>query len=400
MECPTKSLTLYVNCNSSSTTQTGLSWDHALTDLQSALDIAGDACGKVYILVARGVYVPSVPYYVNDTPQSEDSRSSTFHLPNNTYIIGGFSGNEVRKNESCPDKHETILSGLKYYWNVVRVGNEGESSQKFSAAISNVTITGSAGSTPGGGVRIDANANVKLDNVKVMNNYGVVGGGVYVDRGKLLALGCTFSGNAASDSGGAIFVTGSEASITVNSCMFANNTATSNGGAIGGSSSMAISCCEFVGNSSVRGGAVSAVEQSTLSVKDSKFKGNFSSLAAGAIASASIANIESTKFDSNTSGQDAGAVWCAPNGKLDVYDCIFKDNIAQRGSGGGLFNSSKTTVLYSKFGHNKSLFGNGGAIASIGGEDTNIDVEDTIFRDNHAVNGEGDDVYTNTVETK
>lgn len=409
MDCPSKSLTLYVNSNSTSVHQTGLSWQHAFSDLQSALEVAGDACGKVYILIAKGVYIPSVPYAVNDTPQSTERQSSTFHIPNNTYLIGGFSGKESSRKDSCPADNKTVLSGRKYYTNVVRVGNEGSSiPNNTSSAISNLTVSGSSGTTPGGGVRVEPGANLKLENVNITSNFGTVGGGLYVDRGKVLVTDCVFSNNSASETGGAIFITGTDASVMIKRSKFTGNIARTTGGVIAGTSKITVEGCDFEDNIAEFAGCIGAIEQSTLSIDNSNFKNNLAIVSGGAVVVAGKASIESSVFDYNTcmgspfepdaNAIGGGAILVTSDGEANIYDVTFTHNITQKGNGGALLNNTKTSIAYSKFGGNKTLFGNGGAIASIGGNNTTLNVTDTVFKNNKAVNGLDDNVYVKNTE--
>ena len=78
----------------------GVSWDHAYTDLQGALARASlGACGEAEIWVAAGTYVPG--------GQADDR----FIIPDGIEIYGGFAGDETVRNQRNWKIYETILSG-------------------------------------------------------------------------------------------------------------------------------------------------------------------------------------------------------------------------------------------------------------------------------------------------
>ncbi|MDX1909846.1 MAG: hypothetical protein SFV22_00085 [Saprospiraceae bacterium] len=87
----------HVNLNATGN-QTGADWEHALTNLQTALDAAvyGDE-----IWVAQGTYYPT---------DSLD-RSISFNLPKGVGLYGGFAGIETDREQRAPQTFTTILSG-------------------------------------------------------------------------------------------------------------------------------------------------------------------------------------------------------------------------------------------------------------------------------------------------
>jgi uncharacterized repeat protein (TIGR01451 family) len=81
-------------------TATGLSWADAYTDVQDALDYAGDRPGNSYeIWVAEGVYTP-------------DAVNETFRVSaNNVHLYGGFAAGESAREERDWVANVTVLSG-------------------------------------------------------------------------------------------------------------------------------------------------------------------------------------------------------------------------------------------------------------------------------------------------
>lgn len=90
---------IYVRPNATSISPDGQSWATAYTSLAEAL--AGDLTDKKEIWVAKGVYYPS----------GNTEREATFALVSGIGVYGGFTGNEVRKEQRDWLRNTTILSG-------------------------------------------------------------------------------------------------------------------------------------------------------------------------------------------------------------------------------------------------------------------------------------------------
>lgn len=385
-----KTLTVYVNCNTTSKKQTGDSWKYAYSTLDSALKRASDACTKVYILIASGVYVPS-ENYTGDT----NDKAKTFYIPNNTYLIGGFSGTESNRKESCSLTNETVLSGMKYYWNVVTVGDTAKDPMRVTSAIENLTIAAGNGKEFGGGVYARKNTNLKLQGVSFRDNTATLGGALYSNESNILATNCRFAHNNTTEAGGAIFSDGDAiGSLALVGCTFVDNTAAQAGGAVAGNTKNSTKDCTFAGNASGGTGGAFAFSNKESAIEGCVFRRNTGVLSAGAVICDRGLEINNCTFDSNTSLAGGGAVTCGAN-SLEVYNSTFTGNTARTGDGGAVLNNGQTTVTYCKFGFNKSLFGNGGALASVGDDKTTLDATHVKFKNNKAPNGEGDDVYIN-----
>ena len=113
--CPCDGKTIiYVNANTLSPIQTGKSWSTAYKTLQPALTRASESYGKVYIRIAKGMYIPSMIYTPSGHPggasQLNTNRLRTFNIPHNTMLTGGYSGHETGKKQECPSENETVLS--------------------------------------------------------------------------------------------------------------------------------------------------------------------------------------------------------------------------------------------------------------------------------------------------
>ncbi|MDH4241530.1 MAG: S8 family serine peptidase, partial [Phycisphaerae bacterium] len=92
---------IYVDMDAAAIDNTGMSWEHAYTDLQEAIYRARK-CGCEQIWVAKGTYKPA-----------KAARSISFELVDGVAIYGGFAGIEShpsQRNLTDPN-NETILSG-------------------------------------------------------------------------------------------------------------------------------------------------------------------------------------------------------------------------------------------------------------------------------------------------
>jgi len=79
---------------------TGMNWNDAYTDLQDALARVRAGCWtSTEIRVARGVYDPG------------RIETTTFSIPDNTSVYGGYKGGTVDGNDRDPKKYRTVLAG-------------------------------------------------------------------------------------------------------------------------------------------------------------------------------------------------------------------------------------------------------------------------------------------------
>jgi hypothetical protein len=480
-----KSRNIYVNCNSSSRIQNGKSWKTPYSDLQSALVDAADAYTKIYILIAKGTYIPTEIYSpsrrVGGASGLNDTSLRTFNIPNNTTLVGGFKGNEeCRKESSC--ENITILSGLNIYWHVVTVGNDIHPDMEVNVSLNNLVIEGGNAQGPkfnsvtsvpfnydhssGGGMYIVHESRVKLTNITIRNNscgypsdsgkYAGFGGGIFCSNSKLCMNKCQVSYNAAGAHVGGIAILNTfegdkQHSSIIKNCQFEYNMAPASGGALAVKSimgnkqtSVLVESCTFNRNSSRIGGA-GLCDTTNVKFRDCTFNNNASGVSGGALAITSmmgliwnvrndtklvprVVDVSNCTFDCNTSlasaelqesleithqhtmsSRGGGAIACYLGGLVNVSDCMFSNNIDERGNGGAILNggarievahgnvvnneSATTRVNKCRFLNNSTLFGNGGAIASIGDDTVVLDISHVKFRNNAAPNGIGNDVY-------
>ena len=231
-----------------------------------------------------------------------------------------------------------------------------------------------------------------------------------------------FTHNSASQSG-AIDIS-RQSYLRATDCVFKNNYA-KGGGVIGGEydATFEIRRANFTGNSAVQGGVFNVQHHANLSLTHCRLDGNFARDGPGAILAMTdvTLNIRETIFTGNNASHDGGALW-ASQSKCHLVRCVFHSNIA-RTVGGALHierksllkiestnftnnNSSDGGAIYvesnSKLHANMCIFDvnfaaqSGGAI-ELNGYSTVV-IESCDFLTNHALTGSGGAMNINNPE--
>jgi predicted outer membrane repeat protein len=187
-------------------------------------------------------------------------------------------------------------------------------------------------------------SNAVLDGFIVQNGSAGVGGGLYLDADTNVSVaGCVFKSNEADDDGGAISV-GTEdtaASIKITDTTFEDNTAVVRGGALfitETDDSATIDGCLFKGNSAGLGGAIR--NKGTADIKNSVFDGNDADndqWGGGAIITITTLTIDNCLFIKNSANVEGGAIH--HEGTTNINNCTFNQNAAidSGGDGGAIF---------------------------------------------------------------
>jgi hypothetical protein len=203
----------------------GLTWNNAFTDLQTALSV---------VIFGDEVWVASGQY---KTTTSTD-RTVSFVLRDGVNIYGSFAGTETKLAERNIASNPTTLNG--------DIGQTGEVNDNTYNIIRGNNIT----------------SNIILDGFRISNgnssDASYRGGAIsYTNSlsGNLFINNCYFYSNRAAAYGGAIYIRQSK--MTIEDCEFRNNQTTSGGygGAIytlndGNYSSLTIKKTKFIGNTS------------------------------------------------------------------------------------------------------------------------------------------------------
>lgn len=257
----TPKLRIYVNDNAPGINAGG-SWVDAYTDLQKALQTARLAGGgSTEVWVAQGFYEPGT------------SRTSTFTIPSNLHLYGGFAGSETTlEQRTAPAIFITAMTGsiggastADNCYHVVTMDDSSSGTpviDGFSIANGNANGSGLQGS--GGGVVITGDVSPRFRNCKFLSNESQAdGGAVYVNGVTDPHFeNCLFYNNDSNNAtGGALYMTGDSASFSIVNCQFIGNYAIGDGGAFATSSQPGtVINTTFSGNiaasSLARGGAV------------------------------------------------------------------------------------------------------------------------------------------------
>lgn len=283
----------------------GISWEHAFTDLQDALDAA--ASGPAEIWVATGTYRPSVK--VGGT----DDRHKTFQMISGVEIYGGFPSGGGTWPQRDPEKYTTVLSG--------DIGIPGDSEDNcyhvfYHPSGINLIITGildgftiTAGNANGldphnrGGGMYNENSGPTVANCTFADNTAAQGGGLYnYNESHPKITHCVFSGNSAGRGGG---MYNENSNPSVAACQFSNNSATEGGGINNFlNSDPVITSCTFSNNSVYRGGGLFSYLNSNTTLNNCTFSGNSATLSGsgvwaynGDIIAKGIVQLNSDDFD-------------------------------------------------------------------------------------------------------
>jgi hypothetical protein len=323
----------------------GRSWTDAFVDLQSALTTAG--CSEIW--VAKGVYKPT----------SGMDRTISFRIPSGSAVYGGFAGTETVRTQRNPAANPTILSGDLN-------GDDTGAANGIDASVpaDNTNQENSLHVVYFDGSATPVTATTVFDGFIV--TAGNANGGFPDDSGGGSICNVTngskgvcsptlrylvFSGNAASNSGGAFFDNGYHgiASPALSDVVFSGNAAGSGGGAM------------F--NVSYDSGSAASPTLNNVT-----FSGNYAGSSGGAMFN--VGNLSATSnpvltnvsFGGNSSGNDGGAISNGYAGSPILTNVSFSGNSALY-YGGAMANSSSTSkpILTNVILWNDTLTGTGGS---------------------------------------
>lgn len=272
-----------------------------------------------------------------------------------------------------------LIQNCKFESNVTRNSGSALYIQQSPVIVSGCSFTDNelraTGNNVGGAIFLNA-APASIENCEFIGNSvtangtsGARGGAMWIVSSNAQINGCTFVGNSASNSGGAIHVTGFNATTKFTLCIFENNSSTF-GGAITNY------------NSGTNPASFLKVEFDQCSFKD-----NTAGTSGGGISNGfkTQARVTNTLFEGNTA-RFGGAVF-AQNDSTDLYyaDCEFRNN--QATSSGGAFNSSvgnRSTVLRCLFEANSGSIGGAMHVSEDTVDRTNLILSQSNFNFNSA----------------
>ncbi|MBU0641596.1 MAG: right-handed parallel beta-helix repeat-containing protein [Planctomycetes bacterium] len=322
----------------------GTSWDDAFGELRDALNATETRPGTEEIWVAAGTYTPADP---------GGDRLASLQLVNDLGVYGGFAGDETEREQRDVTANVTVLSGDLNDDDAEVSSPEELLNEPTRAENSYHVVIGSG-----------------TDDTAILDGFTVRGG--FADGP---AYGYT-------DSGGGMY--NSAGSPTVSNCTFAVNFARGTGGIYGGGgmanrsdSSPTLTNCVFSGNFTQYLGGGMFNERSSPTLVRCTFSGNAANLG----------------IFVNSNG---GGMYNYDSSKPLLIDCLFVDNAAQT-SGGAMTNwgDSNPTLVNCRFSGNSTYHsdGRGGGLANYA---SSPKLRNCIFTDNEAGNGGGGGVSQST----
>ena len=282
--------------------------------IEPGVDVLFDADAEIVIngtLHARGTETDSVRFLPGEAAQwggirifSEDSSSLTY-----TRISGGNA--EVGGGLCC-------------------------AGQPARVTLAHCVITGNAASS-GGGVFADSGVKVWLSRCDVSRNTTTsYGAGIYNEDGTMVVQDCLVSGNAAGGSGGGV-VNGSTISLT--GCTIIENTSGRYGGGFDNWDVSSLVDCIIADNSAASdGGGIENTD--SLAAVGCTITGNHSGRYGGGIDNwAGRTSLTRCLFADNSATYDGGGIFNYVSATLAVTNCTIADNTTAS-QGGGFYNAS------------------------------------------------------------
>lgn len=379
--------------------QEGRTWGSALASVGAALERVSSGCE---IWLTSGTYVPGT------------ARTSTFSVPDNVTLRGGFSGAEIAEGERDVKNAATILSGDLNVSLEPRDNTYHVVTTRGTATLDRLTVTGGnadqEGTADENGGGILAGGPLKLIDVTVYRNRAAAdGAGVFVPF-DLTVTGGAFENNLADGQGGGIRLK-SPLKATIHGSRFEANHATQGGGISASAPGVEVVDTSFTGcEATEHGGALSSDDTSAVLVGRSTFESN-EAPEGGAIYAMGPLSLTSTRV-SNTRGSFGSAVSSISTLLVDGGE--FSDNqgaisLSDRGfgcsgtvknsafsrndgvdSGGAIsVNGCRLSVSRSSFDANSGLAGGGIAFTDFNAPGHWLSVESSTFTNNTCQSGGG-----------
>jgi hypothetical protein len=388
----------------------GSSWDNAYTYLRDALTVAKseEVNEPIEIHVAQGIYKPNqgliqispggigrggVPYPPR-YPADEGKRAS-FQLINDVTIKGGYAGVGLpNPNERDIELYETILSGDLN-------GDDVDINEPSDMLLVQFRRGDNSDTIVNGSL---TNETAILDGFTITGGHYMAvsmgpptgGAGMYIGSGSPTIINCIFTGNAASQAGGAIYNIAS--SPTLINCKFVKNYAGYGAGMHNRTSTnLTRECnpnlinCTFNDNYAGREGGGMYNFKSDPNIINCLFSRNYAlAYGAGIYNSYSNTELADSSIIENTAGS-GGGIYNEDNSSLILTNCVFRGNIAETVFGGGICSedANELTLINCTFYGNVTKRDGGG----IFNRRTNSKLLNCIFAGNIAF---GDQFYTST----
>ena len=161
------------------------------------------------------------------------------------------------------------------------------------------------------------NANVIIENLKIINGFHSENGGAIYSQGNLNLINCTFTNNTADYYGGAVFIKNTISNCTINST--------------------------FINNTARQGGAIYFNGTTMNNTISGHFENNTAERAGAAIFlnGTSTYNNFTAKFCTNhANNASAGGIFFRKNAEYNIFESVFENNTARDGAGIFFYNTA------------------------------------------------------------
>jgi predicted outer membrane repeat protein len=374
--------------------------------IQTCIDAAND--GDT-ILIAAGRYTESLTLSKPVSLTGENRDTTIIHAIagqrvltvtgatiSNSVVISGltFTGGSALDGPECPqicgggiallNAAQPRISEVRIQYNQAGYGGGIFVDPDSQLIIDNSQLLANIGNR-GGGINVgewSASKLLIISNTSLLSNTAVDGGGIFAN-GSIILTRTHFVGNTAEGLGGGLYAHNG-GFITATNSTFISNTGTAfytydspatiidslfahNSGDIGGGLwahyvAATISHTDFISNVAITaGGGLMMINGS---ISDSRIESNAATGQGGGLYAMGTTFVTNTKFVSNTAQSDGGGAYF---GDAEIYDSRFEGNIA--GSGGGLLTFglllSNTIVINNQSNVTNGSWGKGGGGALV-----------------------------------
>jgi len=313
------------------------------------------------IIVSDGTYYENV----NHSPSSGTKLLHIYSAsgPENTIIDGGANGSVVTlgyRSSTSTLSGFTITNGDAS----LSIGGGGIYIDMAQPTIDNCIITGNdAGTYPGGGIFVNNSiSDVTITNTTISNNTGGNGGGLYLPSGTNATISNVVFDQNTGDLGGAIYFNATDSTTSITESTFTGNFSTGAGGAffIQGVNGIKFSRCTITGNhadDNQYGGGVLRTGNSTSNTtfENCIIAGNYAPVAGVfSVNGGAMTLINSTVADNHaTADYYGGGIASICTGTVNMTNSIAWGNSAATGNGHAVYKTCGSgnvgTIAYSDF---------------------------------------------------
>ncbi len=324
----------------------GTSWANAFSEAEFPNALMSAPVDSEF-WVAKGRYRPSTT-----------DKTEFFPLNPGVAVYGGFAGTETARDQRNWKTNVTVLTGDLAFDDFFDADGITRRSSSIvgtnSVNVMNAQVS---------------NAATVLDGfVITAGDSNTIGGGILNPLGGVAIRNCSFYGNRASQSGGALYMENSTSTVT--DCTFSGNTADWGGAIYNDKSASLIERCFFESNFAVlqNGGAIFSTNFPSPEVEGCTFFKNKAGDRGGGICATNDTRVSACTFIENEAA-DGGGIFAIGTEPV-VTNCTFSGNTASA-NGGGMQNYWAATTIVT----NCTFSGN---TAAAGGNIYNADSDPTV----------------------